>query len=468
MAAKRPTGAGNPGERMSQPDLFDPADSETVSLLMHVLRRSDQVLVKKLSNNDRDWARFSNKHQAGVYIPPPQREGGFFPPLVTKDRGDKGGEPIREAYFRTEWPEVQETRNDTRLVHYTSKGPETHMTRLPKAAFRDLSPASFLVMARRENASGATYECLTVDSTSDDALLLADILDMQPDFRIEVFDPRLKLRQEQEKVLGFAEEVIAAWLAGKIVEFARANAVMPATVQLANEARTKWLAGAGLGSLDPWPMTAPGDALREISRGVEWELFREYQRRERAVALVRLVLGDDGGSITTAAVIRALVDRLPDIDALMLSAAQQRKSRAGYSFEHHIESMLLDGSVPFQKQVVIEAKKRPDFILPSLLHLNHAAGGKAPGLILSAKTTLRERWKQVEREMNGRELFLATVDETIAGNAIEEMATMGIILVVPETLKSESNKMTEYSGHPNVLSFKAFFDDAIRHRLGSW
>ncbi|MBA4132926.1 MAG: restriction endonuclease [Hyphomicrobium sp.] len=453
---------------MSQADLFEPTAGETVSLLMHVLRRSDQVLVKKLSNNDRDWARFANKHQAGVYIPPPQREGGFFPPLVTKDRGDKGGEPIREVYFRTEWPEVEETRNDTRLVHYTSKGPETHMTRLPKAAFRDLSPASFLVMARKGNAEAATYECLTVDSTSDDALLLADILDMQPDFRIEVFDPALKLRQEQEKVLEFADQVIAAWLAGKIVEFAQTTAVMPATVQLANEAKTKWLSEAGIRSLDPWLMTAPGDALREISRGVEWELFREYQRRERAVALVRLVLGDHGGSFTTSAVIRALVDRLPDIDALMLSAAQQRKSRAGYSFEHHIESMLLDGNVPFQKQVVIEAKKRPDFILPSLSHLTQPAVGKAAGLILSAKTTLRERWKQVEREMKGRELFLATVDESIASNAIEEMHTMGITLVVPEALKAASNKMTEYAGHKNVISFKSFFQESIRSRIETW
>ena len=30
---------------------------------------SDRILIKKLSKNDRDWARFSNKHQAGVYIP---------------------------------------------------------------------------------------------------------------------------------------------------------------------------------------------------------------------------------------------------------------------------------------------------------------------------------------------------------------------------------------------------------------
>ncbi len=70
--------------------------------------------------------------------------------------------------------------------------------------------------------------------------------------------------------------------------------------------------------------------------------------------------------------------------------------------------------------------------------------------------------------MKARELFLATLDESIAGDAIEEMSSMGIILVVPEALKSVSNTMTEYAGHSNVVSFKAFFDDSIRNRLGSW
>ncbi len=150
----------------------------------------------------------------------------------------------------------------------------------------------------------------------------------------------------------------------------------------------------------------------------------------------------------------------------MLSAGQQRKARAGVSFEHHIERMLLDGKVPFGKQVIIQARKRPDFILPSLAHLTKRQKIKSRGLILSAKTTLRERWKQVEREMHGRELFLGTVDENIAANAIEEMASMGINLVVPEHLK-KSNE-TEYGRHKNVLSFKTFFGSVVRQRMAFW
>ena len=60
------------------------------------------------------------------------------------------------------------------------------------------------------------------------------------------------------------------------------------------------------------------------------------------------------------------------------------------------------------------------------------------GLILSAKTTLRECWKQVEREKGARNLYLTTVDENIAGNAIEDMASFGVFLVIPESLKKSA------------------------------
>ena len=129
-------------------------------ILVALLEQASNVLVKKLSNNDRDWARFSNKHQAGVYIPLKQRDGGFFPPLMAKDRPADAAE-ILETYFTTEWPQVGEIRR-TRLVHYTSKG-ATHMTGIPKAAFAELSPASFLVMARFGDGKQAIYRCLTVE-----------------------------------------------------------------------------------------------------------------------------------------------------------------------------------------------------------------------------------------------------------------------------------------------------------------
>lgn len=445
-----------------QSDLFDAAESEA-SLLTHLLHTSEELLVKKLSNNDRDWARFANKHQAGVYMPPPQRDSGFFPPLRVKERDDPESAEIREVYFSTDWPQCDVEGKRTRLVHYTSKGPETHLTGLPKAAFATLSPASFLVMARSRKDS---YTCLTIDSASEDALLLTDALELEPDFLVDIRRPAVIRAHEKETVLGFVEQAIAAWLSGEISAFADGRAAMPPTVDMALLARTKFLDAHQLKTLDPFKIRNPGDALREISRGIEWELFRDFQRRERAISLVRIILGDQPKPVDAPAVIRSLIEQVGEVDALMLSASQQRKARAGYSFEHHIEGMLIDGKVPFEKQVIIEAKKRPDFVLPSLKGLRRPAKGQAPGMILSAKTTLRERWKQVEREMGQSQLFLATVDENIAANAIDDMATMGVVLVVPEALRE--SKIAEYEDRKNVITFDEFFKSELAQRLKGW
>jgi len=450
----------------AQFDMFDDGATEAgVPELGELLRLAALVLVKKLSNNDRDWAQLPNKHQAGVYIPPRERDSGFFPDLFEKVRTE-GGAAIRECFFRTEWPQIGEAR-ETRLVHYTGKGPETHMTGVPKPAFATLSPASFLVMGRYVVEGAASYQCLTIDSASDDALVLADTLDLPADFVSGVFEPAAALAAERERILDFAGQATAAWMAGEIAQFADANATLPSTVVLARMAREKYLADNGLASLDPFILERPGDAVREISRTIEWELFREYQRRERAIALVRTILGDTPGEFTVSSIIRSLIDNIGEVDRLMLSASQQRKSRAGYSFEHQIEAMLAAGAIPFEKQVVMDAKKRPDFILPSLARFTAPVPGLANGLILSAKTTLRERWKQVQREMAGGDLFLATVDENIAANAIEDMATLGIVLVVPEALRM--SRSTEYVRHANVIGFAEFFRDELKgKRLAQW
>jgi hypothetical protein len=435
-------------------------------LLTGLLDRSDRILVKKLSNNDRDWARFKNKHQAGVYIPHEQRDGGFFPALEAKVRDNPEGDEIRERMFTTIWPQAGFEERQSRLVHYTSKGQETHLTRLPKVQFADLLPASFFVMGRMQRKGELVYHCLTIDSGSEEAALLADLLDLGPEFLVGVFDPVRKKEEERDRIMAFAEQVIAAWLAGTIDVFARDFAAMPPTIALARMAQDAFLKKYGLKTINPFAMDHPGDVLREISRSIEWDLFRDYQRRERSVELVRIVLGDQPGDFTASDVIRLLIDQLPAIDALMLSASQQRKSRAGYSYEHHIETMLTGGGIPFEKQVIIEAKKRPDFILPSLAFIDSGRPEAATGLILSAKTTLRERWKQVEREKGARALYLTTVDENIAGNAIDDMAAMGIYLVIPESLMK--SKETEYGGHENVLSFRSFCDRVIAPNIKMW
>lgn len=447
---------------------FGPNEGDSAALLSDLLTRAERVLVKKLSNNDRDWARLANKHQAGVYIPAEQRDGGFFPALEVKPRREADAAEIREAWFGALWPQTSGGRRlrRTRIVHYTSKGPETHLTGVPRECFDRLLPASFLVIGRYRRDGATLWECLTIDSASDEAEMLRNRLDIAPDFLIGEFDPAALRVREQDRVLVFAEELIMAWKSGGIASFSRSHAALPTTTELATRARALYIKRHGYARLDPFVMARPGDALRDISRSIEWEMFRDFQRQERAVALIRILLGDEPREMTTSQIIRQLICELPGIDALMLSASQQRKSRAGYSYEHHIEAMLVAGGIPFEKQVTIEAGKRPDFVLPGLAFLRSGRPEAASGLILSAKTTLRERWKQVEREKAGRNLYLTTVDENIAANVIEDMASFGAHLVIPESLMD--TRVTEYAGHANVLTFHRFCHEIIRPAMQAW
>lgn len=80
-------------------------------------------------------------------------------------------------------------------------------------------------------------------------------------------------------------------------------------------------------------------------------------------------------------------------------------------------------------------------------------------LVLSVKTTLRERWKQITMEKFNCALFLATVDDRVSSAAIDDMDTQGIHLVVPESLKK--SKETCYTDKINVITFREFFDEEI-------
>ena len=160
--------------------------------------------------------------------------------------------------------------------------------------------------------------------------------------------------------------------------------------------------------------------------------------------------------------VAALVRGFGELDQLFLSAAQTRKRRAGLSFEHHIQRLLRDGRIRHEAQVVFGGR-RPDFVLPDMAALNDPE--RVESLILSLKTTLRERWKQLGLERRFGAVFLATVDDRVSMPAIEEMGRNGIVLVVPELLKK--SKEACYSDSAGVITFRDFFHEQVRERRPS-
>ncbi|WP_052103727.1 MULTISPECIES: type II restriction endonuclease [Lysobacter] len=414
--------------------------------------QSTELFVKKLSRNDTSWADDSGKHQAGFYIPRPIREAGFFPELQANN-------PAKLHIFHAEctvlWPQTGEITLSN-MRHYSNKGPETHFTGLPKPLFRDLTPASLILSGRlAQPISDCSYWIIVLDSATEEAELLETALDLEAGFHYGRFEPsrfedasRLARDETQELI----ERLQSAIRNGTLPELLAEYADIPNPATIAAGARKEWLQTNGFTGLDPWAIPNPGDAIMEISRDIEFRHYRRYELRRRAVELVSLLA--DSSDLTTA-----VVRRFPEIDRVFLSASQQRKNRAGRSFEHHIAASLKAGHIRFTEQAVTGGR-RPDFVMPDLSALRSKKRTYAEALVLAAKTTLRERWKQVSSERLNCDVFLATVDDRVAASSIREMANADIRLVVPEALKSSDE--AHYKGQPNVLSFREFFDGEIR------
>ena len=425
--------------------------------IQSLVSSSNELFVKKLSRNDTSWADDTRKHQAGFYIPRQIREKGFFPSLVANN-------PDKPHIFHAElsvlWPQTGEATLSG-MRHYSNKGPETHFTRLPHALFRDLTPASLLLAGKLSSPiSDCGYWIVILDSADEEAELLETVLDIRSDFHFGLFQPSLfeeasRLRQDEKQEL--IERLQHAIRNGTLEMVVREYGELPQPHVIAKEARDQWLHANGLDRFDPWVIANPGDAIMEISRDIEYTLYRQYELRRRSAELVAVLTGK--GDLVTA-----VVNHFPDIDRVLLSASQQRKTRAGRSFEHHISASLYAGRIRFVEQAVTGGR-RPDFVMPDLETLNSHGRSAIEALVLAAKTTLRERWKQVSSEKLNCEVFLATVDDRVAATSIDEMAEAGIRLIVPESLKSSSE--TDYRPLSNVISFREFFDTEVRRKRPS-
>ncbi|MBB3214091.1 hypothetical protein FHW67_003401 [Herbaspirillum sp. Sphag1AN] len=446
---------------------LETVEEPAVNALSILMDSSEELFIKKMSLNDWEWTIKKNKHQNGPLIPKEQRDSDFFPARALLDR-EPGKAEIWLARFDIVWPQTGEVKLAS-LRYFTSKN-EAHLTGVPSYLFSEIAPASFIVIGKntKDSAEHASYLAVVIDSESEEADALVDMFSLGPKFQSGLFIPAIAVRSYQDKVFDFVDQALAAFKAGNLDTFARNHASLPEPNEIALMAQREYQKRVGkLTNFDPFLMSTPGDCLLEISRGIELEIFREYELRQRSLELVKVILGSSPNGNSIESVFRNIIQNFPLIDKILLSASQTRKSRAGRSFEFHIQTMLEDGKVPHEVQVVMASKRRPDFILPSFDLYNRRGREHKHALVLSAKTTLRERWKQVEGEIKDCDLYLATVDDKIAENAIQSMQASGIKLVVPESLKK--SEITTYKNQENVISFKEFFHRHLKDdRYPDW
>lgn len=124
-----------------------------------------------------------------------------------------------------------------------------------------------------------------------------------------------------------------------------------------------------------------------------------------------------------------------DFIVLANKVLNRRKSRAGKSLEHHLAAIFQINGLNFQAQAITEGHKRPDFLFPSE-RAYHDMGFPTDQLLsLAAKTTCKDRWRQVINEadrLRDRPKFLCTLQQGVSAAQMDEMQAEKVTLVVPQ------------------------------------
>lgn len=113
----------------------------------------------------------------------------------------------------------------------------------------------------------------------------------------------------------------------------------------------------------------------------------------------------------------------------------RRKSRAGKSLEHHLAAIFDGNNIRYTAQAVTEGNKRPDFLFPSEEAYHDMTFSVGKLCSLAAKTTCKDRWRQVLNEANrlrDQNKYLCTMQQGISAAQMDEMQAEKVILVVPK------------------------------------
>lgn len=159
-----------------------------------------------------------------------------------------------------------------------------------------------------------------------------------------------------------------------------------------------------------------------------------------------------------------LDENIENIYSLCLSNTQSRRSRAGKEFESIIELLLMGLELPFDAQgklgVALFASKglgkMLDEVVPGVIQYEI---DKRRTILISAKTTLRERWQEVKEEMDrtgAKEMYLATIDEKVSTQVLTQLKTENIVLTTTKAIKKE-----KYPNETIVISFEELFENCL-------
>ena len=129
-----------------------------------------------------------------------------------------------------------------------------------------------------------------------------------------------------------------------------------------------------------------------------------------------------------------------DVDgflAFSLAVQNRRKSRSGHALENHLQVIFTANRIRYERGASTEGKSKPDFLFPGSTEYKDAGYNAALLTMLGAKTTCKDRWRQVLAEAKRIDhKHLLTLEAAISAHQTDEMQAHNLQLVIPRGLHS--------------------------------
>ncbi|MAB19305.1 MAG: hypothetical protein CMN39_07330 [SAR116 cluster bacterium] len=105
---------------------------------------------------------------------------------------------------------------------------------------------------------------------------------------------------------------------------------------------------------------------------------------------------------------------------------------AGHALENHLEAIFLAREIKHSRGAETEHRNKPDFLFPSIEDYRDPSFAPSGLTMLAAKSTLKDRWRQVLTEAARIDhKHLLTLEPAVSEQQTEQMKAENLQLVVP-------------------------------------
>lgn len=355
-------------------------------LAIQAALKGQTVFCKFLAAND---TGSTGAHQAGIYISKPSI------PILFDEPGVKGAN--KEKWVKVKWHDDFET--DTRFIYYGQGTRNEYRITNFGRGFPFLRPEYTGALFVFVKCDDEYYQGFVLN-TEEDINQFLDAFGISPTETNRLIETSLVRPEEHEKV------AIEGFISSLTVDFPSSEEMSAAARRIQDTVFNH----------QEFIRTNPDRKLLDWT-DAEYRLFRalEYARYGEMIS---------NGFAS-----------VEDFIATANQVLNRRKSRAGKSLEHHLSAIFDGNGLQYQEQALTEGNKKPDFLFPSQEAYHNPVFPADKLISLAAKTTCKDRWRQVINEadrLRGKDKFLCTLQQGISAAQMDEMQAEQVVLVVPK------------------------------------